>query len=186
MASKIFLFILLLSLAFPHHIFHAQPWILLANGDSDLIQKTCKTTKYYDLCVSSLKSDPTSLKTDAKGLALIMVGIGLANATATSTYLSSRQLSLANDTNLKKVIKECADKYGYAGDALQSSAQDLAVEAYDYAYMHIMAAADYPNVCRNGFRRYPGLAYPPEIARRENGLKHICDVLLGIIDGIGW
>ncbi|KAK7838097.1 cell wall / vacuolar inhibitor of fructosidase 2 [Quercus suber] len=76
-----------------------------------------------------------------------MVGIGMANATASSSYLSSSSqlLGTTNDTNLKKVLKECADKYTYAGDALQASVQDLVAESYDYAYMHITAAADYPN-----------------------------------------
>lgn len=151
----------------------------------NLIQKTCKNTKYYDLCVSSLKSNPTSSSVDTKGLANIMVGVGFANATATSSYLSSQLLSTkTNDTTLKKVLKECADKYTYAGDSLQASGQDLATEDYDYAYLHISAAADYPNACHNAFRRSPGLAYPAELARREDGLKQICDVVLGIIDHI--
>ncbi|KAL0449807.1 UNVERIFIED_CONTAM: Cell wall / vacuolar inhibitor of fructosidase 2 [Sesamum latifolium] len=159
-----------------------------ANGNSDLIQQTCKNTKYYDLCVSSLKSDSSSLKADSKlGLALIMVRVGMANATATNSYISSQILSVKNDTApMRKVMRECADKYGFANDALQNSVQDLSSELYDYAYMHVMAAADYPNACRNAFKRYPGLVYPQELAVREEGLKHICDVVLGIIDALGF
>lgn len=182
MGSSIFLFILFI--AFHLLIFHQQPSIF-ASADMNLIQKTCKNTKYYDLCVSSLKSNPRSSSVDTKGLANIMVGVGFANATATSSYLSSQLLSTkTNDTTLKKVLKECADKYTYAGDSLQASGQDLATEDYDYAYLHISAAADYPNACHNAFRRSPGLAYPAELARREDGLKQICDVVLGIIDHI--
>ena len=175
MGSSFFFFNIIVSLA-----------LTLVNGDAGLIQKTCKTTKYYDLCVSSLKSDPTSVNSDTKGLAMIMVGVGMANATATSTFLSSQLLSTTNDTILKKVLKECSDKYDHAGDALQASVQDFDSELYDYAYMHVMAARDYPNACHNAFRRYPGLIYPQEIARREDGLKHICDVVLGIIDHLGF
>lgn len=29
----------------------------------------------------------------------------------------------------------------------------------------------YPNACHDAFRRHPGLAYPSELARREDGLK---------------
>lgn len=175
MGSTIF-FLLLLSLTiFPQYI----------TGDVGLIQKTCKNTKNYDLCVSSLKANAKSATADTKGLAVIMIGIGMANATTTSSYLSSQLLSTANDTILKKVLKECANKYTYAGDALQDSVQDLATESYDYAYMHVMAAADYPNACHNAFRRYPGLSYPSGISLREDGLKHICDVVLGIIDLLG-
>ncbi|XP_050204388.1 cell wall / vacuolar inhibitor of fructosidase 2 [Mercurialis annua] len=177
MGSAMFLTLVLLSIAF-------NPQPIFVNGDMGLIQKTCKNTKHYDLCVSSLKSNSTSSNTDTKGLALIMIGVGVANATATSSYLSSQLLSTSNDLILKKVLKECADKYGFAGNSLQESVQDLELESYDYAYMHIMGAADYPNACHNSFRRYPGLAYPPMIALREQGLKHICDVVMGIIDAL--
>ncbi|XP_019200328.1 PREDICTED: cell wall / vacuolar inhibitor of fructosidase 2 [Ipomoea nil] len=173
--------------------------VLLLNpvhGDSsdDLIQKTCKNTKYYDLCVSSLKSDSTSSKaSDTKDLAQIMVRVGVANATATKSYLSSLiggggggGGSSANDTSatMKKLLRDCADKYSYAGDALLASIQDLDAEMYDYAYMHVMAAADYPNVCHNGFRRYPGLAYPRQLAIREQGFKRICDVVMEMLDSL--
>lgn len=109
----------------------------------------------------------------------------MANATATNAYLSSQVLSTTNDALLKKLFKDCAKKYSYAIDALQASLQNLDADFYDYAYMNVMAAADYPNVCHNSFRRFPGLAYPPELALREDGLKHICDVALGIIDNLG-
>ncbi|KAL2347257.1 hypothetical protein Fmac_001257 [Flemingia macrophylla] len=178
MASKIiFLFLLFIAHLHPH---------AFVNGDSSLIKKTCKNTKYYNLCFSSLKSDPSSPNADPKGLAVIMIGIGITNATSTSSYLSSKLLSPTNNTTLKRVLKECADKYSYAGDALQASVQDLANEAFDYAYMHIAAGKDYPNVCHNAFKRYPGLYYPPDLARREDGLKHICDVATGIIDNLDW
>ncbi|KAK7410875.1 hypothetical protein VNO78_02068 [Psophocarpus tetragonolobus] len=178
MASKIF-FLFLLFLA------HPLPNAFV-NGDARLIKKTCRNTKYYSLCFSSLKSDPTSPNADPKGLAVIMIGIGMTNATSTSSYLSSKLLSPTNNTALKRVLKECADKYSYAGDALQASVQDLANEAYDYAYMHIAAAKDYPNACHNAFKGYPGLVYPLDLARREDGLKHICDVAMGIIDNLDW
>ncbi|XP_055817619.1 cell wall / vacuolar inhibitor of fructosidase 2 [Solanum dulcamara] len=169
-----------------------QPTISTSSS-IDLIQKTCKNTKYYDLCVSSLKSDSTSLKADTKGLATIMVKIGMVNATATNTFLSSPEL-VVNTTNytnndlalMKKLLKDCADKYTLATNALQDSLQDLNNQVYDYAYMHVMAAADYPNVCHNGFRRNPRLDYPSQLAIREDGFKHICDVVLGILDALGW
>jgi len=173
MVSKIlFLFLLL----------HLQPQALV-KGDATLIKKTCKNTNHYDLCFSSFKSDPSSTNADPKGLAVIMVGIGMANATSTSLYLSSQLLGTAEGST-KRVLKECAEKYSYANDALQASAQDLANEAYDYASVHITAASDYTNVCHNMFKRYQGLVYPPELARREDDLKRICDVALGIVENL--
>ncbi|KAJ4964849.1 hypothetical protein NE237_016698 [Protea cynaroides] len=155
----------------------------LVKGDATLIRQTCKNTKHYELCVSSLRSNSTSLKADTKGLAVIMVGISMMNATDTYSYLSSQLLSCSNDASTKKVLKLCSDKYSYAYDALQSSLPELGSDSFDYASLHVTAASDYTNVCHNAFRvRSPALAYPAELARREDALRHLCDVALGIID----
>ncbi|KAG6421635.1 hypothetical protein SASPL_118192 [Salvia splendens] len=153
-------------------------------SSADLIRQTCKATKYYDLCVSTLKSDSSSPKADgAKALALIAVRAAAANATATNAYLSAQMLSAAA-SDMRAALKECADRYALASEALKSSSLDLSNEMYDYAYMHVMAAADYPSGCRGAFKRAPGLLIPPEMALREDGLKRICDVVLGIIDAL--
>ncbi|KAI3945038.1 hypothetical protein MKW92_013390 [Papaver armeniacum] len=152
-----------------------------ATGDSASIRNICKTTNYNKLCISSLKSNSSSLTADVRGLAVIMIGIGMSNATRTSTYLSSQMLSNTNDVVMKKVLKECADKYTYANDALQSSLQDLSNMSFDYAFVDVTAAKDYPNSCHNAYRRFPGLAYPPEMARREEYLVQVCDIALGMI-----
>ncbi|KAI3737878.1 hypothetical protein L2E82_27893 [Cichorium intybus] len=51
-----------------------QPQFLVM-GDRKLIENTCRITEYYDLCISTLLSNPTSLKTDLKGLTLILLGV---------------------------------------------------------------------------------------------------------------
>lgn len=174
-SSSGFLLLLLLTISCP----------FFANGDTNLIQKTCKTTKFYDLCLSSLQSDSTSPQADTKGLAIIMAKVAMANATSTNSYLSSNVLvKKTNDTLMKKVLKQCADRYMAAGTSLQNSVEDLSSELYDYAYMHVMAASDYANACHNAFKRHPNLVYPSEIATREEVLKHICDVVMGIIDSL--
>ncbi|XP_073290886.1 cell wall / vacuolar inhibitor of fructosidase 2-like [Primulina huaijiensis] len=171
-----------------HFVLHISFYLIIissANGNSNLIQETCKKTKYYDLCVSLLGSDTSSPKSDTKELALIVIRYGIANATDTNSYLSKQIQSVANDTvMMKTAMRECADKYASANGALQNSLEVMSVNMYDYAYLHVMAAGDYPNGCRNAFNRWPGMCYPSELAVREDGLKRICDVVLGIIDSL--
>ncbi|XP_074279293.1 cell wall / vacuolar inhibitor of fructosidase 2-like [Silene latifolia] len=164
-----------------------NPSTNLATADDELIRKTCKTTKYIDLCISSLKSDPTSSQSDLKGLATIMINVGILNATDTYSYLSTQLQSSStstttSDATLKKVVTLCAQKYYNANDSLNSCNDDLSFDNYDYAIMHVTAAADYPNVCHNAFRRYRGVAYPSALKVREDGLKKICGVVLGILN----
>lgn len=180
----LFRFLLFILITSYHHVVISSS----ANDATDLIQQTCKNTQHYDLCVSSLKSSSLapSTKVDAKGLALIMVNIAIANATATSSYIAYQMKGLGGNALMMGAMKECGDKYGFAKDALENSAVDLNGERYDYAYMHVMAAGDYPSGCRSAFRGCPGLVYPAQLALREEGLKHICDVVLGIVDSLGF
>ncbi|KAF5204225.1 Cell wall / vacuolar inhibitor of fructosidase [Thalictrum thalictroides] len=181
MGSVAAIFILLLSIA---HL--TPPSHLFVSGDIKLIHNTCKKTTYYNLCMSSLKSSSSSLKADIKGLAVIMIGIAMKHANQTTTYLSSQLLSNTNDVVIKKVVKDCADKYSLAIESLQESLQQLDLMSSDYASLQVSAAKDYPNVCHNEYRRFAGLAYPIELAHREEKLEHMCDVALGIIDVLGW
>lgn len=76
-------------------------------SSSDLIQETCKGTKYYNLCISSLIYDTTSPKADTRGPALIMARLGVTNATATTFYISSelvQNAKIKNDDAMKKAI----------------------------------------------------------------------------------
>ncbi|GAB2289484.1 hypothetical protein Dimus_023794 [Dionaea muscipula] len=168
--------------------------ILLIKGDhEDLIESTCKktTAEYHDLCLSSLRSDPSSDEAeDVKALAIIMVHVGIANATATyNSLVSIINISVVakpkperDTTTMKKVITICADKYSNANASLGSANEDLSMDNYDYASLHLAAAADYPNACHDAFKRYPGLTYPTELARRETGLRSICAVALDILN----
>ncbi|KAG7539200.1 Invertase/pectin methylesterase inhibitor domain superfamily [Arabidopsis suecica] len=170
------IFLLLVTLTF------SASTLISAKSNTTIIESTCKTTNYYKFCVSALKSDPRSPTADTKGLAAIMVGVGMTNATSTATYLAGNLSATVNDTVLKKVLQDCSEKYALAADSLRLTIQDLDNEAYDYASMHVLAAQDYPNVCRNMFRRVKGLAYPVEIRRREASLRRICGVVSGILD----
>ncbi|KGN48362.1 cell wall / vacuolar inhibitor of fructosidase 2 [Cucumis sativus] len=180
----------LIFFAIPLIFFHKNNGVSLASADQTLIQKTCTNTLYYKLCMSSLKSDPASLTADTKGLAVIMASIGAANATATASYLSSQLPTSSSgagaNNNKTKLLRQCSEKYAFAAEALRESLKDLGDETFDYAYMHVSAAADYANVCRDAFKGFPAVSYPTKLGRREEGLKRICRVVLGILDLLGW
>ncbi|KAL9371188.1 hypothetical protein Peur_036328 [Populus x canadensis] len=76
-------------------------WCILGNN---LIEKTCKQTPYYDLCVRSLISSPRSFNTDVEGLAKIMVHT--INAEATHTlHRIYKLLQHKQDTNMKRALQ---------------------------------------------------------------------------------
>lgn len=152
---------------------------------SPLIQRTCNITTYYNLCVTTLQSDPRSLKADdEKALLTIIISIAITDATNMSSYVSSLTQKKTEAT-LKSILRACAGMYGNAGEALRSAVDALAHENYDYAYVHVSAARDYPSSCGRLFRMNPRLKYPPKMARREEGLEQFCTMALDIVSLLG-
>ncbi|KAL5992984.1 hypothetical protein ACLOJK_013904 [Asimina triloba] len=87
--------------------------IFFARADSDLIQKTCQMTNYYDVCIESLSSDPSSQDADVPGLAYIVIQTTVANVSAASSFIS-QLLKNAKDPLLKqgastmrKIVCQC-------------------------------------------------------------------------------
>ncbi|KAF4354318.1 hypothetical protein G4B88_007447, partial [Cannabis sativa] len=85
-------------------------YVLPLNEGNDLIEQTCKKTPHYDLCVSTLKSNPESSDSDLRGLAHIMVDTVLSKASDTLNFIRAL-LKQAPDENLEKSLAYCAELY---------------------------------------------------------------------------
>ncbi|KAL5223287.1 hypothetical protein ABZP36_028000 [Zizania latifolia] len=152
-----------------------------------LVRATCNSTAYYDVCVAALAADPSSTTADVRGLSAIAVSVAAANASgaaqaaaALANATGTAQAPLA-DGAVQALLRTCAAKYGDARDALASAKDSIAQQDYDYASVHVSAAAEYPQVCKTLFRRQKPGAYPAELAAKEEALKELCSVALDII-----
>ena len=149
-----------------------------------LVQSTCNATTYYDLCVAALVADPSSSTADLRGLCASAVSTAAANASATQAALANNATtslgSRGSPDSVALLSRSCAGKYGEAREALLEARESVGEEAYDYAFVHVSAAAEYPAVCRTLFRR-KRVAYPAELAKREEALEKLCTVAIDII-----
>jgi pectinesterase inhibitor-like protein len=154
-------------------------------ADAGLVRTTCNSTAYYDLCVSTLGADPSSATADVRGLSSIAVSAAAVNASggaATAVALATGgNTTTAVDGTVQALLRTCATKYDEARDALSAARDSIAQQDYDYASVHVSAAAEYPQVCRVLFQRQRPGDYPPEMAAREETLRQLCTVALDII-----
>ncbi|CAL4996153.1 unnamed protein product [Urochloa decumbens] len=154
-----------------------------------LVRATCNSTAYPDLCVSALGADPSSATADVRGLSAIAVSAAAANASggaATAAALANGTApegtaAGGGDATVQALLRTCAAKYGEARDALAAARESIAAQDYDFAAVHVSAAAEYPQVCRALFRRQRPGQYPAELAAREEALRQLCSVALDII-----
>ncbi|CAO1942322.1 unnamed protein product [Urochloa humidicola] len=154
-----------------------------------LVQSTCNSTSFYDVCIAALAADPSSTTTDVPGLCAIAVSAAAANASGTASFLANASdAATATPEADRALLRTCAGKYAAARDALLAARASLSEQDYDYAFVHVSAAAEYPAVCRTLFRRRQQrpspsrtAAYPPELAKREEALRRLCTIALDII-----
>ncbi|XP_006659747.2 pectinesterase inhibitor 28-like [Oryza brachyantha] len=150
-----------------------------------LVRATCNSTAYYDVCVAALAADPSSSTADVRGLSAIAVSVAAANASgaaqAAAALANSTGTAALADGTVQGLLRTCAAKYGDARDALAAAKESIAQQDYDFASVHVSAAAEYPQVCKALFRRQRPNDYPPELAAKEDALGKLCSVALDII-----
>ncbi|KAG0475856.1 hypothetical protein HPP92_012301 [Vanilla planifolia] len=156
---------------------------------TDVIESTCNSTSYHDLCVAAVTSTGAARSSDARGISAIVLSLALTNATNSSAYAARMASAPASAPALRSLFHACAEKYAAAGEALRWALKELRVESYDYAFVHASAAAEYPTACRVlfGQRKNASTAvlYPPELVRREEDLRRLCTVAVEIISLLG-
>ncbi|XP_076899379.1 cell wall / vacuolar inhibitor of fructosidase 1-like [Bidens hawaiensis] len=81
---------------------------LIALGDKRLIETTCKATPSYNLCMSTLLTNPKSSNGDISDLGLIMVGATKAKATRAIQQIKSIYKS---HPELRRSLNECTRRY---------------------------------------------------------------------------
>ncbi|XP_054820280.1 cell wall / vacuolar inhibitor of fructosidase 1-like [Prosopis cineraria] len=96
------------SLTSPSHCSRIR---MVHSENESLIESTCKQTPNYDLCVQSLKSDPSSSEADVAGLGLIMVKVITAKAKATKNKINNLLQGKDLDRKQKGALKSCREMY---------------------------------------------------------------------------
>lgn len=152
--------------------------VLSANETGiDLIRKTCDHTLYKSLCMSSLQSDPNSLKTDLKGLATIAINLAKANATDTSEQIN-KLFNTTTDPFIQDCLTDCSENYADAVDQLGNSIAALDSKAYNDVNTWVTAAMTDADTCEEGFTAEPG--HKLVLGDRNTVFSQLCSNVLAI------
>lgn len=83
----------------------------LNNKQDDLLHKTCKLTNHYNLCLSTLNSNPKSKNaTNVQGLAQITLELALTEANNTLWFVGGL-FSKTSDPMLFRLFGTCIEEY---------------------------------------------------------------------------
>ncbi|GKV12389.1 hypothetical protein SLEP1_g23538 [Rubroshorea leprosula] len=143
------IFLLFLLFIFPVNAIRLTSIIRLSN----LIDHTCKQTPYYELCVSTLKSNPKSADADICGLAKIIVtSLDSKASDALDQINDLLQDELTLDPATEQALGVCAERYNVIlnGDIPQTMAA-LDTGNYKFAQKGTNDAAVEVSACEKEF-----------------------------------
>lgn len=156
---------------------------LLVHGNAaeeDLVSATCKKTLYFQLCLSSLRSDPKSQTSDLRGLASIALNLTIANGVSTLSYISNlkSEASYNGSQSVSSYLSDCRDVYSDAIQNLQDSVQALNDKSYDTLQSLVSAAMTDSETCEDGFKEMKGLSSP--LTEQNQYFSRLCSNFLAI------
>ncbi|KAK7246244.1 hypothetical protein RIF29_41105 [Crotalaria pallida] len=155
----------------------SQSSVLWKDGNGDLVDQICKKTPFYDLCNSTLHSNPLSPKTDLKGVALIMVNNILANASDTLSYIEGL-IKQTSDHQMEQALAFCAETYiPIVKYTLPQAADAISQGRFGFASYCITDAMKDVNTCD---KKFSGLAQSP-LGDRNGFVQKLVDVASAII-----
>ncbi|KAK9269090.1 hypothetical protein L1049_000859 [Liquidambar formosana] len=124
-------------------------------ADDNLIEKTCKQTPFYDLCVATLQNDSRSTSGNVPALGGIMVDAVAVKATELLHHIQEL-LKGTTDPKVKRSLKECASIYHAVRDAdVPQATQAFAFGNYKFAEQAMNDAANEADTCQSKFVRSP-------------------------------
>ncbi|KAL0857395.1 hypothetical protein Bca101_062549 [Brassica carinata] len=139
----------------------------------DIVDKTCKQTPDYTLCVSLLRSNPRSASADTVGLGLILVDKIKALGTET---LGQINMAYKTKPMLKRQLDECNRRYKTIVDADVHTAITAIKGNPKFAESAIVDAGVEASVCEGGFPK--GQSPLTGLTQKMN---KICDVTRAIV-----
>ena len=167
--------IILLASSIPFTL--SQTTVYWNDGVGDLVDQICKKTPFYDLCSSTLHSNPLSPKTDIKGVALIMVNNILANASDTLSYIEGL-IKKTKDPQLEQALAFCAETYiPVVRFTLPQAADAISQGRFGFASYCISDAVKEVNSCD---KKFSGSSQSP-LGDRNDIVQKLVDVASAII-----
>ncbi|WRX20792.1 Pectinesterase inhibitor domain - like 10 [Theobroma cacao] len=143
----------------------------------DLVDQICKQTPFYDLCISTLRSNSKGTESDVKGLASVVADILLANATDTLNYIRA-QINQASDPEMERALAYCAELYiPVVKYNLPQAIEALSKGQFEFASDGLSDAAKEADACE---KKFSGSMTSP-LSDRNKLLHSLSDVAVAIV-----
>lgn len=167
-------------------LFFSSSSSLAIQSSTQLIQQTCSQTKYYQLCVSSLQSDPRSSTADLKVYAKIFVELALSNAKDTFSYTYRLTSNESMDPVLKMCLNDCLSVYDIGVNKLTDALIYLDLKDFIQVNNLLGTAKEQGEQCDQFFIKPPVPETPSPLTDRNEVYERLCSIAIVIVNLLGW
>ncbi|KAG8657162.1 hypothetical protein MANES_03G045700v8 [Manihot esculenta] len=121
------------------------------NNSEDFISTSCSHTLYYQVCASTLRSDPRSKTADLQGLARIALNISKSYGVATVAHIGDLKSEATGNESLSSCLDECREEYSEAVENLEDVVEALNARSLENVKTLVSSAMTYSDTCEESF-----------------------------------
>ncbi|KAL3744606.1 hypothetical protein ACJRO7_013816 [Eucalyptus globulus] len=148
----------------------------------DLVSAACSHTLYFNICVSSLRSDPrTDVTVDLAGLATIALDQSIAHGERTISVIVDALRangSSGADQSMLRCLSDCNEEYSDAVASLKESARAMKERDFDTVNSLVSAAMTDSGTCKDGLKEMA--IYDSSLSQRNKRFFKLCSNFLAI------
>ncbi|KAF8032631.1 hypothetical protein BT93_D1527 [Corymbia citriodora subsp. variegata] len=148
----------------------------------DLVLAACSHTLYFDICVSSLRSDPrTDAMVDLAGLAAVTLDQSIAHGERSVSVIVDTlrtNVSSGDDQSLLRCLSDCNEEYKDAVASLKESTRAIKEREFDVVNSLVSAAMMDASTCEDGLKEMA--IYDSPLSERNERFFKLCSNFLAI------
>ncbi|WCJ42885.1 pectin methylesterase PCR fragment F [Euphorbia peplus] len=146
----------------------------------DLVSSACNHTLYYEICMSTLTSDPQSKTADLQGLANIALNISRIYGNQTFTHITDLKSkgTVSNDTGVDSgCLSVCIEEYSDANENLKDSVEALRNKSSEALKTFVSTAMTDSDTCEQCFE---DMEQESPVSDRSDYFSKLCSNFLSI------
>ncbi|WCJ33583.1 Plant invertase/pectin methylesterase inhibitor superfamily protein [Euphorbia peplus] len=149
----------------------------------DFIRRCCRSSKYPDLCYSSLSHFAGQVGQDAGKLASVSTSFCLSKVQPLKAYISGLKTT---DPKLGQSLKQCMENFGEALDNIQKSEKRLKDAKSGIVISDVQtwmsAALTDLDTCVEGFKNVPDGPVKKDVVNRTSEVEKFNSIALALIN----
>ncbi|XP_050215478.1 putative invertase inhibitor [Mercurialis annua] len=149
------------------------------HATQDLISTACSHTLYYEICISSLNSDPRTKTADLQELANVALNLTISYGQETLAHITDLKSTARGNDTVSSCLGDCMEVFSDAVEELNEAIDALRIKSLENVKTFVSAAMTDSDTCDEGFKE---IGFVSPVSDKTLYFSKLCSIFLAIVN----